>query len=257
MSEKGKQFRELLKKDGIIIAPGVTTPLLAKLVQKNGFELAYLSGTTLSRMNLYLSDINTVTVEEDLNMLKRINDLINIPLLVDVDTGTGNTLDAFRTSRVYSRLGVGGIIIGDQKKHKNSDDPDNFRSLTVDEMCAKLKALIDGTMDPDMVIVARTDALARGTIEEAIERANAYADAGADMVLVEAPRNLAMMKRIPAEVKVPVLIDLFAHSKTPIVTAAELEDMGYKIAIYNNAPVQAALQGAQNLLQHLKTYGTV
>ena len=256
MSDKGKHFRALLKQDGLIVTPGVTTPLLAKVVQEAGFDLAFVTGAGVANMNFCLPDYGLINMMENVEIVRRMNDAVEIPLLVDIDDGYGSPMNVFRTAREYSRLGMGGVILEDQKAPKRCGHFEDHQVIPLPEMCAKLQALKDGSVDPDMVIVARTDAVSVNGIDDAIERAKAYVAAGADVIFIEAPRTVDMMSRIPKEVPAPTLINLVEHGKTPLLPNSELAKMGFKIALYANAPMKAAIRGTQKILEYLKENGT-
>lgn len=256
MSTKGKIFRKLIEKDGMIVAPGATTPLFAKVIQESGFELAFVTGAGVANMNFDLPDYGLINMVENLEIVKRMNDATDIPLLVDIDDGYGSPMNVYRTGKEFSRLAAGGVILEDQKAPKRCGHFEDHMVIPIEEMCSKIHALLDGSEDPDMVLVARTDAISVNGIDDAIERANAYIEAGANVVFVEAPRTVEMMARIPREVHAPTLINLVEKGKTPLLNNKELEKMGFKIAIYANAPMKAAVKGTQKLLEYLKETGT-
>lgn len=256
MSEKGKLFRELLKRDGFIVAPGATTPLFAKVIEEAGFDIVFVTGAGVANMNFCLPDYGLINMVENLEIAKRMNDAIKKPMLVDIDDGYGNPMSVYRTGREFSRLGVGGVIIEDQKAPKRCGHFEDHAVISIQEMCSKIHALRDGSVDDDMVVVARTDAISVNGIDDAIERGNAFVEAGADMVFIEAPRTVEMMRRIPKEVNAPTVVNLVEKGKTPLLKNSELEALGYKLAIYANAPMKAAIKGTQLLLEYLKREGT-
>lgn len=256
MSKKGKIFKELLKKDGLIVAPGATTALFAKVIETAGYELVFVTGAGVANMNFCLPDYGLINMVENLEIVKRINDAVEVPLLVDIDDGYGNPMSVYRTGKEFSRLGVGGVILEDQKAPKRCGHFEDHQVIETHEMCSKLRALRDGSVDDDMIVVARSDAISVNGIDDAIERGNAYVEAGADVVFIEAPRTVEMMTRIPNEINAPTLINLVEKGKTPLLNNRELEKLGFKIAIYANAPMKAAIKGTQLLLEYLKREGT-
>ncbi len=248
---KGKLLRELLKQEGIIVVPGVTTPLFARVAQERGFKALFVTGAGLANMNFGLPDYGLITMTENLELVKRINDNTDLPLIVDIDDGYGNPMNVYRTLREYSRLDLGAVILEDQKAPKRCGHFEDHEVIPIPDMVNKLKAAREGSADPDLVLFARTDAIAVNGIEDALERGKAYAEAGADAVFIEAPRDARQMARIPKEIPVPTLINLVEGGKTPLLKNSQLEEMGFKVALYANAPLKASIKGMQNLLDYL------
>ncbi len=253
---KAQVLRELLKQEGIIIAPGVTTPLFAKVAQERGFKALFVTGAGLANMNFGLPDYGLITMTENLELVKRINDNTDLPLIVDIDDGYGNPMNVYRTLREYSRLDLGAVILEDQKAPKRCGHFEDHAVIPIPDMVNKLKAAREGSVDPDLVLFARTDAIAVNGIEDALERGAAYAEAGADVIFIEAPRTVEQMARIPKEIPVPTLINLVEGGKTPLLKNCELEQLGFKVALYANAPLKACIKGMQNLLDYLLENGT-
>jgi len=249
--KKARQLRELLRMEGIIVAPGVTTPLLAKVTEEKGFKALFVTGAGLANMNFGLPDYGLITMTENLELVKRINDNTSLPLIVDIDDGYGNPMNVYRTLKEYSRLDIGAVIIEDQKAPKRCGHFEDHEVIPIPDMVNKIKAAREASADPDLVIFARTDAIAVNGIEDALERGKAYAEAGADVIFVEAPKTAEQMARIPKEMPVPTLINLVESGKTPLLKNCELEKMGFKVALYANAPLKACIQGLQNLLDYL------
>lgn len=207
-------------------------------------------------MNFGLPDYGLITMTENLELVKRINDNTSLPLIVDIDDGYGNPMNVYRTLKEYSRLDLGAVILEDQKAPKRCGHFEDHAVIPVEDMVNKLKAAREGSVDPDLVIFARTDAISVNGIDDALERAKAYAEAGADAIFVEAPRTKEEMARIPQEVNVPALINIVEGGKTPQLSNEELEKLGFKIALYANAPLKASIKGMQNLLDYLLKNGT-
>lgn len=250
--KKSLELRRLLKQDGLIVAPGVTTPYFAQVIETEGFSAMFVTGAGLANMHFGLPDYAMITMTENLELVKRINDNTSLPMIVDIDDGYGNPLNVYRTVKEFSRLDVGALVIEDQKAPKRCGHFEDQVCIPKEEMVNKLKAARDASQDPDLVLVARTDAISAVNFEDAIDRANAYADAGADVVFVEAPRTIEQMTQIPKLVKVPCLVNLVEKGKTPMLHNDELEKLGFKIAIYANGPTKGAIKGFQNVLRYLK-----
>lgn len=254
--KKAQKLRELLRQEGLIVAPGVTTPLFAKVAEERGFKALFVTGAGLANMNFGLPDYGLITMTENLELVKRINDNTSLPLIVDIDDGYGNPMNVYRTLKEYSRLDIGAVILEDQKAPKRCGHFEDHAVIPIPDMVNKLKAAREGSVDPDLVIFARTDANSVNGIEDAIERGRAYAEAGADVIFIEAPRTVEEMSRIPKELPVPALINLVEGGKTPLLKNAELEAMGFKVVLYANAPLKACIKGMQKLLDYLNENGT-
>lgn len=254
--KKAVQLRKLFQKEGLIVVPGVTTALFAKVAEERGFQTLFVTGAGLANMNFGLPDYGLITMTENLELVKRINDNTKLPLIVDIDDGYGNPMNVYRTLKEYSRLDLGAVILEDQKAPKRCGHFEDHEVIPIEDMVNKLKAAREGSVDPDLVIFARTDAISVNGIEDALERAKAYAEAGADAIFVEAPRTREQMERITQEIRVPTLINIVEGGKTPQLNNAELEKLGFKIALYANAPLKASIKGMQNLLDYLLQSGT-
>ncbi|MDD3252256.1 MAG: isocitrate lyase/PEP mutase family protein [Lachnospiraceae bacterium] len=254
--EKAKQLRALLKQESIIVVPGVTTPLFAKVAEEKGFRALFVTGAGLANMNFGLPDYGLITMTENLELVKRINDNTSLPLIVDIDDGYGSPMNVYRTVKEYSRLNVGAVILEDQKAPKRCGHFEDHEVISIQDMTNKLKAAREASLDPDLVLFARTDAISVNGIEDALERGKAYAAAGADVIFIEAPRTLEQMAQIPKEIPVPTLINLVENGKTPMLKNCELEQMGFKVVLYANAPLKACIKGMQNLFDYLMENGT-
>lgn len=254
--KKAVKLRELLNQEGMLVVPGVTTALFARVAQERGFQVLFVTGAGLANMNFGLPDYGLITMTENLELVKRINDNTTLPLIVDIDDGYGNPMNVYRTLKEYSRLDLGAVILEDQKAPKRCGHFEDHAVISKEDMASKIKAAREGSVDPDLVLFARTDAISVNGIDDAIDRAHAYLEAGADAIFIEAPRTLEQMKRIPREVPAPTLINLVEGGKTPMLTNKELEAMGFKVALYANAPLKASIKGMQNLLDYLKENGT-
>lgn len=254
---KAKQLRELIKKDKMYILQGVSNAFFANLVEAAGYEIIYISGAAMSNMNFNLPDYNMITMTENLEIAKRINDAVKAPIICDVDNGYGGYINVYRTLLEYSRVGIAGVQLEDQQNPKRCGHFEDHAVIPVGEMVGKIKAARDGAVD-DTFILARTDSLsATGSFDEAVDRMGAYIEAGADGVFLEAVKTVDQMKQVP---KIfagkPCLVNLVEHGKTPILNNAEYEAMGFKFALYAAQHLKAAAFGVNRYLEYLKEHGT-
>jgi 2,3-dimethylmalate lyase len=255
MSDQRKQFRKLLKGEGMIVAPGAFDALSARVIQKAGFSAAYLTGGGLSR-SWGFPDLGLMTLMENVSFIGRVCDSVEIPVIADADTGYGNALNVIRTVREYERAGVACFHLEDQVTPKRCGHYEGKEVVNREEMVGKIKAAVDVRRDPDMAIIARTDARAVLGMDEAIERGNLYALAGADIVFVEAPQSVEELRRISTESKAPVLVNMIKGSRTPFLQMNDLEKMGFKVAIYPNEAHRAAIWAVRECVRHLREKGT-
>lgn len=251
------RLRALLASPGLLMAPGVADSLHARLVALAGFDALYMTGAGTAVSRLGMPDVGLLTVSEMVDNAGRIADAAGLPLIADADTGYGGPINVRRTVRMYEKAGVAGIHIEDQTWPKRCGHLSGKTLIPADEMVAKVRAACDARLDPDFVIIARTDAIAVEGLEPAIERAEAYAEAGADVVFVEAPRTSEELSSVPRRLKVPTLFNMSSSGKTPFLSAEEIAALGYKIAIYPNFAILSAIPAVQHYLSELKARGTV
>lgn len=254
---KANDLRELLKKDKLYVMPGVSNAFFANLVETAGFEIIYVSGAAMANMNFNLPDYNMITMTENLEIAKRINDAVKAPLICDIDNGYGGYINVYRTLREYSKVGIAGVQLEDQQNPKRCGHFEDHAVIPVGEMVGKIKAAKDGAVE-DTFILARTDSLsATGSFDEAVDRMGAYIEAGADGVFIEAVKTVDQMKKIPQLFPgMPCLVNLVEHGKTPILNNAEYEAMGFKFALYAAQHLKAAAYGVNKYLEYLKEHGT-
>jgi 2-methylisocitrate lyase-like PEP mutase family enzyme len=252
----GGRLRRLLAAGGLITAPGVYDGLTAALVARTGFTAAYLTGAGVSVAGFGLPDIGLVTATEMASRARIVCAALGeIPLIADADTGYGGPINVVRTVRAYEHAGVAAIQLEDQafpKKCGHLPDKELVPAAVFDR---SLRAALDARNDPDLVIIARTDARGPLGLSEAIARANRYVEAGADVIFVEAPRNMAEISRIAAEVDAPLLINMVAGGLTPDTDPGTLAALGYRIAIYPGALLSATVLAGLDALVRLR--GTV
>jgi methylisocitrate lyase len=257
MIKKSSQLRELIKKDELIVAPGATTALFGRLIQNAGFPVVYATGAGIANMNFCIPDYNLVTMHENLQIAKRINDAVNIPVIADVDDGYGAPINVYRTAKEYSKIGIAGIQMEDQQNPKRCGHFEDHIVIPIEDMVAKIKAARDGSEDSDMVIIGRTDAIsATGSFEEAIIRAQAYTEAGADMIFIEAPRTLEEIEEVNRRINAPTILNIVEKGKTPVIPNNMIKKYGYKMVIYANATLKAQILGTQKILRYLNENGT-
>lgn len=252
------RFRALLAKPGCIVAPGVADALAARLVALEGFDVVYMTGFGTSLTRLGAPDVGLLTATEMVDNAMRIVDASGLPLIADADTGYGNPINTRRTIRDYERAGVAGVHIEDQSWPKRCGHLAGKRVIPAAEMVAKIKAACDARIDADFTIIARCDAIAVEGLEAALERGEQYREAGADMLFIEAPVGRAEVERVSKHFKsVPLLYNMAASGKTPDLPADELGRLGFKLAIYPNWIILAAIPAMQALLRELKAKGSI
>ena len=250
------QFKTLLRSKGILVAPGAFDGLSARLIERAGFPLIYVTGGGVARSMGY-PDMGLITMSEVITRAKNIVDVTEIPILADADTGYGNALNVMRAVREFENVGVAGIHIEDQITPKKCGHYERKSLISEEEMMKKIEAAIEARTDPDFIIIARTDARAVEGLENAIQRGKRYAEAGADMIFVEAPQSVEEIKKIAASISTPLLINMFKGGKTPLVPMDELEAMGYRVAIVPSPLQLAAIHAMEQVLQILKKEGTI
>ena len=249
-----KQLRQLLAGPGYVITPGAYDTLTARLVQLSGFESVYLTGGGYSRANGY-PDVGLLTMTEVVQWIARTVDTVEIPVIADMDSGYGNAVNVVRSVREYEKTGVAAFHLEDQISPKKCGHYEGKQLVTKAEMVGKIKAAVDTRRDADMVIIARTDARAVEGLQAALDRMNAYLDAGADVGFVEAPQNAQELAAIPKAFSKPALANIFEGGKTPPLPRRELEAMGYRIGIYPSQTHRAAIAAAKKVLAVLKRDG--
>jgi 2-methylisocitrate lyase-like PEP mutase family enzyme len=253
-----RRLRALLGENRCIIAPGVADALAARLVALEGFDAIYMTGFGTSLTRLGMPDVGLLTASEMVDNASRIADASGLPLVADADNGYGNPINVRRTIRDYEKAGVAGVHIEDQVWPKRCGHLAGKRVIPATEMVAKIKAACDARRDPDFVIIARTDAIAVEGLEAALERGERCREAGADMLFIEAPVGRAEVERVASRFKgVPLLYNMAASGKTPDLPADELGRLGFRLAIYPNWMILAAIPAMQHLLRELKRAGGV
>jgi carboxyvinyl-carboxyphosphonate phosphorylmutase len=254
--KKTTLFRKLVLDDEILVLPGAYDALSAKIVEQTGFKAVTFGGYPASGSLLAKPDVSLLTMTEMVNQARYIAEAVDIPLFVDADTGHGNVTNVARTVREFERAGVAGLFIEDQVFPKRCGHMEGKQVVSTDEMITKIKAAVDARVDDDLMIMARTDSLAVYGIDEAIERGNRCAEAGADIIFIEAPPSIENMRRVCREVKAPMSANMVEGGKTPILTANELQDIGYSIATFPLSTLYAAAYGVRSVMEALSRTGT-
>ena len=251
---RARQFRELLQRDGLTIAPGAYDCITARTIAQAGFNAVYMTGAGTAA-TLGYPDYGLVTMSEMADNAGRIASAVDVPVIADADTGYGNELNATRTVREYERRGVAGLHIEDQGFPKKCGHLDNKTIVPRDEFLAKIRAAVAARHDPDFLIIARTDSRAVLGFEEAIARANAAIVAGADMAFLEAPQTLEEVAAVPRLVQGPCLLNVVWRGKTPEVAFDDAQRMGYKLAIVPGMLFKAVIGVCDATLAELRRTG--
>jgi len=246
-----------LTRKPIVIAPGVYDAFTALVAEQAAFRTLYVSGAAIAYTRLGRSDIGLVSMSEVADVIGTIRDRVAADLIVDADTGYGNALNVARTVRLFERAGANAIQLEDQSFPKRCGHLDEKRLVPAAEMAGKIKAALDSRQSRDTLVIARTDAVAVEGFDKAIGRALLYREAGADVLFVEAPKTQAELKRIaPAFGGVPLMANMVEGGKTPLLTAAELEALGFALVIFPGGIVRALGHMASEYYASLAAHGT-
>lgn len=238
-----------------LLVPGAANALSARIIEDLGFEAVYLTGAGITNSFWGMPDLGFITLTEIAQHTATIRDAVNIPLLVDAETGFGNALNVRHCVRVLERAGADAIQIEDQTMPKKCGHFSDKSIIPVEEMAGKIKAAVDARGSNDCLIIARTDAIAVDGFEPAIERAQRYIEAGADVTFVEAPERAEDIRKIPQRLTVPQVINVVVGGKTPVFAQEELAKMGFGLVLYANVALQGAIAGMQAALKQLKASG--
>jgi len=244
-------FRDLMKRDGMVVAPGAYDCITAKLIEQAGFAAVYMTGAGTAA-TLGYPDFGLVTMSEMVANAGRIAAAVDLPVIADADTGYGNELNVFRTVREFERSGVTGIHIEDQEFPKKCGHLEGKQVIPREDYLAKIRAAIAARRDKDFAIIARTDSRAVAGFDEAIARANGSLAAGADMAFVEAPQTREEVAAVPRLVKGPCLLNVVRGGKTPDLDLRDAEVMGYKLAIVPGLLIKSVVGICDQMLAELK-----
>jgi len=255
---KAEVLRRLLKEPGIIVAPGAHNAFTAKIIeQTGGFQAVYMTGSGITMSLIGQPDIGLLTMTEMVTQAKNLNMAVSLPIIADADTGYGNAINVRRTVQEYERAGIAAMHIEDQITPKKCGHFEGKQVISLNEMVGKIRAAVEARDSADSIlIIARTDARAVLGLDEALRRAHAYLDAGAEAIFVEAPQSLEELEIVAKSIKAPLMVNMDEGTKTPLLTVRELEEMGYKIVIFPRSAPCAAAKTIQELMQVLKETGT-
>ena len=251
---KGKQLRDLMASDGMVLAPGAYDGLTAKLVSNADFSAVYMTGAGTS-CSLGYPDYGLITMSEMVANAGRMADAVDQPVISDADNGYGNELNTFRTIREFEKAGVAGVHLEDQAFPKRCGHLEDKELIPLDDYEAKLRAAADARPDPNFVISARTDARASLGFEEADKRCNAALQAGADVAFLEAPQTMEEVAAAPREINGPCLLNVVRGGKTPEVEFAKAKEMGYRIAIVPGLLFVQVIGACEQILSTMKSEG--
>lgn len=247
-----KQLKSLVEARRGIIVPGAFNALSAKVIADLGFQAIYVTGAGVTNMWFGMPDQGFMGLHEIAEHTARIRDAVDVPLLVDADTGFGNALNVRHTVRVLERAGADCIQLEDQVAPKRCGHFSGKEVVSNEEAISKIKAAVDARQDPDLLIMARTDAAATLGFDAAVERAQKFAEAGADILFVEAVTKAEEVQALPLRLAKPQLMNMVIGGRTPIFNAEQLGEMGYGIVLYANAALQGAVAGMQKALAVLR-----
>ena len=249
-------LKQMIIDKDILVMPGAYDATAAKIIEKVGFSAVTLGGYPSSASILGKPDASLLTLTEIVNHTRNIVEAVDIPVFTDGDTGHGNVTNVIRTVREFEMSGAAGVFIEDQVFPKRCGHMEGKQVVSAEEMIPKIKAAVDTRKDQDFIIMARTDALAINGLDDAIERANRYKEAGADLIFIEAPNTKEEMIRINHEVKAPTMAIQIEGGKTPILTVKELEDIGYNVVVYPISTLYAASWAVMKVMEELFITGS-
>lgn len=245
-------FQQLLAGKDTFILPGAFDAMTARIIEETGFKAIYATGAGISNAQLGWADVGLTTLTEIAQVVSWMSEVTTTPIVVDADTGFGNAINMQRTVKVLEKAGAAALQIEDQVMPKKCGHFNGKEVISQDEMVGKIKAALDARTDDQLAIIARTDALGVLGFDEAIERANAYKEAGAHAIFVEAPTTYEQLSRITKEVTgIPHIINLVEGGKTPLVSRQEAQNLGFQIMLCANSALRGAIKGATDAMQIL------
>ncbi|MFZ2737969.1 MAG: isocitrate lyase/PEP mutase family protein [Burkholderiaceae bacterium] len=247
-------LQKIQERRGLLVA-GAANAMSARLVQQLGFEAVYLSGAGITNTFYGLPDLGFIGLSDLAQHTAATRDVVDLPIIVDADTGFGNAINVGHTVRTLERAGANAIQLEDQVSPKKCGHFSGQAVITKEEMCGKIKAAVDARNSSDFLIIARTDARAVHGLDDALERAALFAQSGADITFVEAPASIEELRRIPVELACPQIVNVVIGGNTPSLSQAEFATMGFALVLYANAALQGAVLGMTQALQHLQRHG--
>ncbi|MCZ2839100.1 isocitrate lyase/PEP mutase family protein [Modestobacter sp. VKM Ac-2985] len=251
------RLRELVEGPEPLLAPGAYDALSARLVEQAGFDVVYMTGFGTTASLIGRPDVGLLSGAEMVDNARRIVSAVDVPVIADADTGYGNALNVVRTVQLYEQAGVAGIQLEDQVMPKKCGHMSGKLLISTDEMAGKIRAAVEARRDPDLLIIARTDAVAVTGTDDAIARARAFAAAGADVLFVEAPTSEADIERVATELRgvAPLVFNWAEGGKTPPLTLERITELGFSLVIYPIGTLLAATAGIRSLLASLRRDG--
>lgn len=250
------KLKQLFDGAGLVVAPGAHDALTARIIEKTGFPAVYMTGYGQSASHLGRPDIGLMSMTEMVSRARNIAAVVDVPVIADADTGFGNVINVIRTVREYEAADVAAIQIEDQVLPKRCGHMMGREVVPVEEMVGKIKAAVATRNDPNLLIIARTDARTLHGIDAAIDRGKAYEDAGADVIFIESPESIEEMYRINEELSRPTLANMVEGGRTPMLPNAKLEEIGYSVVIYPTASIFITAKSIIHLMTHLKESGS-
>jgi 2,3-dimethylmalate lyase len=252
------RLRELLSAGTPLMAPGAYDALSARLIEQAGFDVVYMTGFGTTASLIGRPDVGLLSGAEMVDNARRIVSAVDVPVIADADTGYGNAINVVRTVQLYEQAGVAGIQLEDQVMPKKCGHMSGKALIGADEMVGKIRAAVEARTDPDLVIIARTDAVAVQGLDEALQRARAFAEAGADLLFVEAPTSEEDIARVAKELAgvAPLVFNWAEGGRTPPLSLQRIAELGFSLVIYPIGTLLAATAGIRSLLATLKSEGT-
>ncbi len=254
-SNGAKALREELRRPGVVLVPGVFNALTALMAQSLGFKAVYVSGAAVTA-SMALPDLGLITMDEMVRTVKYIVDAVDIPVIVDIDTGYGEALNVMRAVREFEAVGAAGVQIEDQVLPKKCGHLSGKALIPPDEMAKKIKAAVEARRNPDFVIIARTDAVGVTGFEDAVERAQLYLEVGADVIFPEALRSEDEFREFARRVKAPLLANMTEFGVSPLIPAKKLEEWGYKFVIFPVTALRVAMYAVREVFRTILEEGT-
>jgi 2-methylisocitrate lyase-like PEP mutase family enzyme len=255
MLPNSTRLRALVASGQLLVVPGAANALAARVIEDVGFEAVYVTGAGMANSFLGVPDIGLLSLPEVVAHVAAIREAVDLPLIVDADTGFGNAVNVWHTVRRLERAGADAIQLEDQTFPKRCGHFEGKSVIAAGEMVQKIHAAVDARRDPDLLIIARTDAAAVHSIDAACERGNAYREAGADIIFIEGPQSEREIERIATSIAAPKLLNVVEGGVTPALPHARLQDLGFAIVLYANLALLAGIRGMQDALRHLRTDG--
>jgi 2-methylisocitrate lyase-like PEP mutase family enzyme len=256
MSDHIERLRQMLAAEKGVLLPGAPNALTARIIADLGFKAVYLTGAGLTNMFLGIPDLGFMDLSQVTEHTMAMRDVVDLPIVVDADTGFGNAVNVAHTVRMLESAGASAIQLEDQHAPKRCGHFNGKEIVPIEEMVNKIKSAVDARRH-NVIVVARTDARAVEGLERALERAHRYVEAGADVMFVEAPENIDEVREIGRRVNVPQLLNIVVGGRTPQVTPAQASEMGFNLLLYANTALQGAIHGMQTALRTLIETGSM